>query len=170
MLAIAWTVELGLDVDARRSGEGEAVADMDVSLRWRRQRRGFRVDGRSIARLHSGMGDLADGLLELRRGQRLGFGQGRVAFEGQRMDGFAARVAGGDLTGRGDLKCGGGNVCGQREGACARCWWRRKNRFRVGVGKVSQEEGHDLLGDGMEVAVAADASDPLQCSCGWDRV
>ena len=68
MLAVGGTVELGLDVDAGRGGEGEAVADVDVSLGWRCERRGLRVDGSRIAGLHGGVGDFADGLLELRRG------------------------------------------------------------------------------------------------------
>ena len=33
MFPIGRAVELGLDVDARRGGEGEAVADMDVTFR-----------------------------------------------------------------------------------------------------------------------------------------
>ena len=75
MLTVGWTVELGLDVDARCGGKGEAMAHMDVSLGWRCERRRLRVDGSRVSGLHSGMGDLADGLLELGQGNGLGFGK-----------------------------------------------------------------------------------------------
>ena len=68
MFAIGGAVELGLDVDARRSGEGETVANVDVSLGWGCERRGLRVDGSGVAGLNGGVGDFADGLLELRWG------------------------------------------------------------------------------------------------------
>ncbi len=68
MFAVGGAVELGLDVDAGRGGEGEAVADVDVSLGWGCERWGLRVDGSGVAGLNGGVGDFADGLLELRRG------------------------------------------------------------------------------------------------------
>ena len=40
----------------------------------------------------------------------------------------------------------------------------------VGVGEVGEEEGDDLRGDGAEVAVAADAGDPLESGGGGDGV
>ena len=68
MFAVSWAVELGLDVDTGCGGEGETVADVDVSLRWRGERWRLRVDGRRIGGFDGGMGDFADGLLELQLG------------------------------------------------------------------------------------------------------
>jgi hypothetical protein len=63
VFAVGGAVELRLDVDARRSGEGETVANVDVSLGWGCERRGLRVDGSGVAGLNGGVGDFADGLL-----------------------------------------------------------------------------------------------------------
>src|ERR1700722_11468435 len=104
MLTVGGTVELGLDVDARRGGEGEAVADVDLSLGGRRKRRGWRVDWSRVARFYARMSNFADGLLELRPGQRFGFGQCGVAFEGEFLNGFTVGVGGRDLASRGDLE------------------------------------------------------------------
>src|SRR5580693_6504639 len=104
MLAVRGAIELGLDVDAGCGGEGEAVADVDVSFGRGCEGWGLRVDGGGFAGFYGGMGDFPDGLLELRRGERFGFGQGGVALEGEGVDGFTARVAGGDLAGGCDLE------------------------------------------------------------------
>ncbi len=68
MLAVRGTVELGLDIDAWGGGEGEAVADVDVSFGWGGERWGLCVDGSRVAGFYGGVGDFADGLLELGRG------------------------------------------------------------------------------------------------------
>ena len=65
MLAVGGTVELGLNVDAGRGGEGEAVADVDVSFGWGCERWRLRVDRGGVAGFYGGVGDFADGLLEL---------------------------------------------------------------------------------------------------------
>src|ERR1700731_329811 len=48
--------------------------------------RGLRVGRSRVTRFYGGVGDFADGLLELQRGERFGFGQGGVAFEGEGVD------------------------------------------------------------------------------------
>ena len=65
MFAIGGTVELRLDVDSRASGKCEAVADMDVALRWRNKWRRLGIDWCRIARFYASVRDFADGLLEL---------------------------------------------------------------------------------------------------------
>ncbi len=82
MFAIGGTVELGLDVDARSGGKCEAVADMDVALRWRYEWRRLSINRSRIAGFYGRVRDFADGLLELGLGERLWFGQGCVTFEG----------------------------------------------------------------------------------------
>ncbi len=104
MLAVGRAVELGLNVDAWGSGEGEAVADVDIAFR--RGCEGWRlcVDGSGAGGFCGGVGDFADGLLQLRFGERLWFGQGCVTLEGQGVDGFAGWVARGDLASGCDLE------------------------------------------------------------------
>ena len=66
MFAVGGTVELGLDVDAGRSGEGEAMADVNVAFGWGFKRWGLGVDRSGIAGFDASVSDFADGLLELR--------------------------------------------------------------------------------------------------------
>ena len=104
MLAVGGAIEFGLYIDSRRGREGEAVANVDISLGWRGERWGLRVDGSGIGWFDGRVGDFADGLLELGFGDGFGFGQGCIAFEGESVDGLAAGVASGDLSGGCDLE------------------------------------------------------------------
>ena len=91
MFAVGGTVELGLDVDAGRGGQGKAVANMNVAFRCGGEGSGFGVDGSGVAGFDGGMSDFANGLLELRLGEGFGVGQSCIAFESQGVDGFAVR-------------------------------------------------------------------------------
>src|SRR5258705_13078373 len=150
MLAVGGTVELGLDIDAGRGGEGEAMPDVDITFGRRCERRGLRVDGSGIGWFYAGVGYFADGLLELGRGEGFRSGQGGVALASESVDGFTAGVAGGDLSRGCDLEGVFRKRRRQCEGTCARSGWRGQEGSGVRLREVGEEEGDDLSADGAE--------------------
>ncbi len=104
MFAVCGTVELGLDVDAGCGRKREAMADVNVAFGWRGEGCGFGIYRSRIAGFDGGVTDFADRLQELPLGKGFGFGQSCVALESKGVDGFAVRIAGGDLAGGGYLE------------------------------------------------------------------
>jgi hypothetical protein len=64
VFAVGRAVELGLNLYAGCGGEGEAVADVGVALRWGCEWWRLRVNGCGVTWFYGGVGDFADGLLE----------------------------------------------------------------------------------------------------------